>query len=173
MFHTGYVSAGTITTTDGGAAASYKMSGMPTGIGGAVKFNFGKHLRIGSEGYVSTLRYGVKGSYGSVGWGGVLADCIWSGGRFAPFAGATVGGGRVRNLTLAQPPADDFEVEAGASFRSYPVMIVAPFAGVEYAATKSMRLVVKVDWMLCVSNCKPDYPSGPRIYFGFAFSRRK
>lgn len=174
MVHTGYLSAGTITINSGGESVSYNMSGAPVGIGGAMKFNFGGNLRLGMEGYASKLKYGVKGSYCSVGWGGFLADYVFTTkGRFKPFVGGTIGGGRVRNLTLATSPGDDYEAETGSSFRSYPVMMVTPFAGVEYAASDNMRVVLKADWSFAVANNMADYPSGFRIYIGFAFCRGK
>lgn len=171
MLHTGYVSAGTINITSGGSSVPHEISGMPTGIGGAIKFGFGRHLRVGTEGYVSTLKYGGYGSYASVGWGGVLADCIWYAGRIHPFAGATLGGGNVKNLTLSGPVGNDFVAEEGVSFRKYGFMCVTPFAGVEYAASSHMRLTFKVDWIINVSNRQPDFPGGPRIYLGFMFCR--
>lgn len=174
MLHTGYLYGGRTTVFDGAGlrVSDQKMRGMPTGIGGAVKFHFGKWLRIGTEGYVSTLKYGDHGSNIRVGWGGILVDGIWkTGGRISPFAGFTVGGGSASNLTLATEAPDDFIAEENASFRKYPFACIVPYVGLEYDATSRVRIVLKADYMINVSNSQPDFPSGPRIYIGFLFYR--
>ncbi len=172
MLHTGYVSAGTISLQGvGGAITSQEMSGMPTGIGGAIKFHFGKYLRLGTEGYSTSLKYGPHNSSLNIGWGGILVDGLYRMGRWAPFAGLTFGGGSVKNLTVTAPVHDDFDVEANISYRRYSFMTVTPFAGVEFAATSHMHLMFKADWMTNVSNPQPDFPSGPRFYLGFSFYR--
>lgn len=177
MVHTGYLYGGNITTVSdgGGSLYSSRLSGAPTGIGGAARIHLGRHLRIGSEGYVSTLHYGGKGndSHARIGWGGVLADCIWQLGRLAPYVGGTVGGGGFKNLTLESPTPLDWQVESNASFRRYTFMVVAPFAGVEYALTDKIRLNLKLDWMINLTNRQRDFATGPRIYFGFSFYRLK
>jgi hypothetical protein len=170
--HTGYLSAGTTDFRDvGGTPFSQDMSGMPVGIGGAVRFHFGKYLRLGAEGYSTSLKYGPHNSCLNIGWGGILVDGLCRMGRWAPFAGVTLGGGSVCNLTLTAPVRDDFDVEDNISYRRYSFLTVTPFAGVEFAATSHMHLVFKADWMTNVSNPQPDFPSGPRFYFGFSFYR--
>jgi opacity protein-like surface antigen len=139
------------------------------------RVHLGKHLRVGTEGYVSTLNYGGKGndSHARIGWGGLLADCMWQLGRWAPYVGGTIGGGGMKNLTLRNPTPLDNEVESDASFRRYSFMLVAPFAGVEFALTDKIRLNLKVDWLVNLTNRQPDFPTGPRVYLGFSFYRLK
>lgn len=173
MVHTGYLYGGNITLTDGLTEYPQKLSGVPTGIGGAARVHFGRHLRVGCEGYVTTLQYGQYDSYATIGWGGVLADCIWRFGRWAPYAGASFGGGSFKNLTLTAPTPLDNRTEERSSFRKYSFVTLVPFAGVEFTMTDKIRLAVKVDWMLNLSNPQPDFVSGPRIYLGFAFYRTK
>lgn len=173
MLHTGWLSAGNITVAGNSGAFTQKMSGMPTGVGGAMKIRFGDWFRFGTEGYVSTLRYGDHGSNARVGWGGLLVDAIWHAGRLSPFAGVTFGGGNVRNLTLGETAGMDFDAEKNVSYRKYSFLTAIPFAGVEYAMTSHMHIVLKVDWMTNLSNRQPDFPRGPRIYIGFAFFRGK
>ncbi len=84
MVHTGYLGGGE--TFNG-----QNVRGVPTGIGGVARIHLGDHLRVGSEGYVTTLRYGSGDSHARIGWGGVLADWHWQLGRWAPYAGGTVG----------------------------------------------------------------------------------
>ena len=75
----------------------------------------------------------------------------------------------VRNLTLTAAQQNDMVLEEGVSYRTYSFMAVAPFVGVEFEMTRRMRLVLKADCLLDVSNPQPDFPIGPRIYFGFVF----
>ena len=56
--------------------------GMTYGLGGSMRVNLMKHLRVGCEGFSSTVKSGVtdqrdflqKGSYIRTGWGGIIAD---------------------------------------------------------------------------------------------------
>lgn len=48
MVHTGYL-------IDNIPALDYKASGMSFGFGGVLRFHVGNHVRLGGEGYVSTL----------------------------------------------------------------------------------------------------------------------
>lgn len=174
LFHTGYVWGGTADLTSGGLpVGSQRMEGMPTGLGGGARLHFGKHLRIGGEGHLSTLNYGDYASHIRIGWGGILADCIWQKRKFSPFAGVTFGGGSAKNLTLTSKTPLDFEVEPNASYRKYSFLCIVPFAGVEYAATDKVRIMLKADYMLNLTNRQPDFVSGPRIYIGFSFYRTK
>lgn len=168
--HAGYVSAGTVMFTGaGGAQYPQAVKGMTSGIGGAIRVHLGDYLRVGSEGYVTQLSYGPYDSYVDIGWGGVLVDCIWNRGKFSPFAGVTLGGGSVKHLTMMSGTLDDFITEPAISFRKYGFMAVVPFAGVEYAAGRRIRLYLKADYMICVSRRMPDFPSGPRFYVGLSF----
>ena len=172
MVHSGYVSAGNVTFTppNGGVPVTAKISGLPLGIGGALKIHFGKHLRIGTEGYSSNLRYGKNGSYEHTGWGGLLVDGVLPLGRWFPFAGITLGGGGVKNVTVLQDTTGDFALDDGTtSYRKYTFMALAPFVGVEYALTDRIHLVLKADWLLDATSRQSDFVRGPRVYFGFMF----
>lgn len=171
MLHSGYVWGKQFSFTDNAGAVlrTGKMSGLPTGIGGALKFGFGKHLRIGCEGYVSTLTYDEHGSYSQTGWGGILADWIWTHKRWSWFIGCTFGGGSVRNTSFMSDTHLDFVIEDNTSFRHYGFAAVAPFAGVEFALTGKIHLTLKTDYLMNVSNPQADFVSGPRVYLGFMF----
>lgn len=175
MLNTGYIQGKKFEIFDnaGSSLGTWQPKGMPFGIGGAVRLHFGDHLRVGSEGYVSTLDYKPKGSFASVGWGGVLVDAMWQIKRVAPFVGATIGGGSYQNLTLAEPYADDFIEESHASFRKYPVFALVPFTGLEVMLTTKIRLVFKVDYFTNLLKNPGDFVSGPRFFFGFMFYRMK
>ncbi len=173
MIHSGYVQSGsfTLTSSDGNTVKPMQLKGLPFGIGGAARVHFGKHLRVGSEGYVSTLSYANK-SYASIGWGGVLADCAWTLGRFTPFVGGTLGGGRMKNVSVLQKPEEDYLLEGNnVSYRNYSFLTCVPFIGVEYALNKKIHIMMKVDYMLNISNPQDDFLNGVRVYLGFAFCR--
>ena len=146
------------------------MTKAPLGIGGALRLRFGDYLRVGTEGYTSSLSYGDYGSSLSIGWGGLLVDCVLPLGRFAPYVGATIGGGVVENLTLAEKPATDLLPEQGVSYRKYGVGVVVPFIGTDYRLTERMSLTFKADYMLPLGSSHFDFPSGPRCYVGFMFN---
>lgn len=170
MIHTGYVSSRDFTVTSlSGNMHEFNASGAPFGLGGAARFMFGKHLRIGAEGYVSTLGYGENGSHAKTGWGGILADCAWDLGKIRLFAGGTAGGGSQANLTIISPLGDDYIAEELVSYRKYSFAALVPFIGMEYALNGRISLVAKVDWMLNLSGCQDDFVSGPRLYLGFMF----
>lgn len=167
MVHSGWVSAGSVTV---GLAQPQRVSGLPMGIGGALKVRFGDHLRVGTEGYTSALGYGDWGSSLSIGWGGLLVDWCWQMGRFMPYVGATVGGGVVENLTLTSEPQMDFLPEESISYRKYGAGLLVPFVGVEYGITERMSLTFKADYMFSLSPNVSDFPSGVRCYVGFMFN---
>jgi hypothetical protein len=170
MLHTGYVqSHGYYPIAEGAALDFVRPKGAPFGIGGAVKVHLGQHFRVGSEGYVSTLKHGVKGSYCSLGWGGLLMDSHWNIGNFTTFVGGTVGGGRYKNLTLQQPYGFDYEVEPNTSFRSYSVMVLTPFVGFEYAAKCNFHISLKLDYIVNLNHREADFVEGVRIYLGVMF----
>ncbi|MCQ2136080.1 MAG: hypothetical protein MJY67_04105 [Bacteroidales bacterium] len=176
MIHCGYAWGGSFDylSADGASTiGSEHMRGVPYGIGGAMKVGLGKHLRVGAEGYVSTLHYGKRlnhRSYATTGWGGVLADCIWTKERWSWFIGATIGGGSVKNISMLENTPLDYKVENGSvSFRRYGFMAVSPYIGFEYALTPKVHLTSKVDCLVNVTGREKDFAIGPRVYFGFMF----
>ena len=166
MLHAGWVSRGDMVVS----GASQSLSGATMGIGGAVRLRFGDHLRVGTEGYTSSLGYGKWGSSLSIGWGGLLVDWSWKRGRFTPFVGTTIGGGVVENLTLTREPALDVAPEDGVSYRNYGVGVVVPFVGVEYSLSERMSLMLRGDWMFSLGRSEFDFPSGVRCYVGVMFN---
>lgn len=173
MVHSGYLFGGelNIVGSDNNPIGSQTIEGIPFGIGGAMRFHFGKHLRVGCEGYSSTLNYGETGSYLTIGWGGILADYLWKHNKFSFFAGGTLGGGVVKNTTFFNKVDLDFIAEQENSFRKYGLMLCTPFVGVEYDLTSKIKLVLKTDYMIDITNQQPDFVNGVRFYLGFMFSR--
>ena len=70
MLHLGYISTDV-------KPLDYKAEGITKGIGGAIRFHFGEHYRIGTEGYVSTMSLMNNGSYMKTFWAGLLNDFYW------------------------------------------------------------------------------------------------
>lgn len=173
MLHSGYVQSGSfMVTPQSGAAQEISMSGAPFGIGGSMRFLFGRHMRVGAEGYVSNLTYGKNRSHAKTGWGGLLADCAWELGRCRLFAGGTVGGGGQTNTIILSPSGNDYRTDEIA-YRKYTFAALSPFAGVEIRLTDKVDLVLKADWLLNISRRQDDFVSGPRLYVGIMFGHRK
>ena len=58
--HAGWVGGGSVrlTTPAGRPLPVQRVRGVPFGIGGSIRFHFGEHLRVGTEGYGTYLDYG-------------------------------------------------------------------------------------------------------------------
>ncbi len=182
MFHLGYVQSKNFQFNDllGNPLENpYQLKGMAYGIGGAIRVGFGKHLRVGMEGYVSTHKYGPNASSAKIGWGGLLLDSHWKIDKVTIFAGGVIGGGSYTHSTLTNKEnesshdyKDDFTIEnQDISFRKYPFLVIDPFFGVEYALTKRISAVAKIDYMLNATNWSDDYINGPRFFIGIMFGR--
>ena len=171
MIHTGYVGSKDLNiTTLSGTGLGQKVNGAPFGLGGSIKFLFGKHLRVGAEGYVSTLTYGKYESHAETGWGGILADCVWNCGKKCRiFAGGTIGGGNQTNTTILSPVRDDYIAEECISYRKYAFFAIAPFIGLEYSLTPKVNVVLKIDRLINAGRSRGDFVSGPRLYLGILF----
>ena len=74
--------------------------------------------------------------------------------------------------TVLDATTSDFILDDGTtSYRKYAFMAVCPYIGVEYALTRKVHIVLRADCLLDVTSRQPDFPLGPRIYFGFMFWR--
>ena len=166
MLHTGYLSAGEVDMPD--LQENIKIQGVPWGLGGLLRFNVGKHLRIGGEGYNSTLHYGKNKSYTTLSWGGILIDCQWEINKITLFFGATIGGGSVKNITVINAVSPHAAGE-NAVYRKYSVAVADPFIGMEYAVAQRVRLITKVDYVFNIAKRQPDFATGVRVYAGVVF----
>ncbi len=174
MLHIGYAKSNefTVTQPDGSNPQTLQASGAPMGIGGAVRIKFGNYLRVGTEGYVSTLNYGEYDSYASVGWGGLSLDCSWEFNKWTMYVGSVFGGGSYEHLTLLGSTPEDYLLENNiTSYRKYGFAVVDPYFGVEYALTPRIHVTLKADYLLNVSNHQDDFISGFRLFAGFMFCR--
>lgn len=152
------------------------LSGASMGLGGALRVGFGKYLRVGIEGYVSTLKYKPQGSSAKIGWGGLLLDSHWHIKKFTIFTGGVIGSGSYTHITMIDKGMsvvdNDYIVENQyVSYRHYPFLAIVPFVGMEYSLTKRISVVAKIDYMLNVTNWADDYAAGPRFFVGFMFGR--
>lgn len=170
MVNVGYGFSGryALYDADGQMLEQLSPAGVPVGMGGALRVNFGKHLRVGGAGYVSTMNYGGNGSYSRIGWGGVLADSKWDIDRWTLFVGGMFGGGTARHLNIINDEHDEFQV-ARSSFREYPFLAFDPFFGAEYAMTHKIHLVFQVDYIVNITARRDDFVQGPRFFLGFMF----
>ena len=153
MVHTGYL-------FDNIPALDYKASGMSFGLGGV--------LRLGGEGYVSTLPQKRNGSHVRMGWGGMVADFYWPIKRWAPYVGLCVGGGKTSTLLVLDGSDRDWEAETNAVVHKEPFFFVNPYLGVEFALTDAVHLTLKADHLFPFK--AEAVPAGVRVYFGFVFA---
>lgn len=161
MVHTGYLSASL-------PAGGYDAAGVPFGIGGTMRIHLGPVVRLGGEGFISTLSLMDNGSYVRIGWGGVVAEARWKIGRWHPFAGATLGGGSANSLLVFNGDTDDWLAEPNTVFHTESFMLVDPHLGVEYALTERIVLTSRLSWLLPLRSV--DVPLGPRLFVGFVFN---
>ncbi|MBR1835427.1 MAG: hypothetical protein IJ785_07990 [Bacteroidales bacterium] len=147
---------------------NYTAKGVTTGIGGTLRFHLCRHLRVGCEGFMSTLSQLGNDSYVRLGWGGVVVDAYWQLDRWTPYVGLTLGGGNATTLLVFDGSSDDWLPEPNAVLHSEGFMFVDPYLGIEYALTEAVHLTLRVDRLAPFSHS--DIPTGPRLYLGFIFT---
>jgi hypothetical protein len=156
---------------------SISPSGMTYGLGGSMRVHLMKHLRVGCEGFSSTMKSGVtdqhdflqKGSYIRTGWGGLIADACWRGEKIWPYIGGSVGGGATRALYIVEGSQDDWAPEQTAIFHKQGFGYVNPYVGMDYCLTKRIHATFRLDWMLAFAKEQLLLPTGPRLYVGIMF----
>lgn len=156
---------------------SISPQGMTTGIGGSLRINLWKHLRVGCEGYVSTMKSGAtdmknvlqSGSYVRTGSGGLIADACWRMEKVWPYIGAAVGGGAMRTLSVVEGTEEDWRPEDFAMLTKQGFGYVDPYVGVDWCMTRRIHLTVRMDWMLAFADKQLVMPTGPRFFIGFMF----
>jgi hypothetical protein len=153
------------------------VEGFSNGMGGAMRVNLWSHLRVGAEGYVSTLDvqnsnardFLADGSSIRTGLGGVLVDFCWHKGRWWPYLGVGVGGGAMRGLYILEGSQNDWSPEPYALFNKQTFFYVSPFVGTDFCLTPKVHLTVKADWMLSLHDGSLLQPTGMRLFLGFMF----
>ena len=162
MLHTGYVKANI-------KPLNYIAEGASNGIGGAIRFHFGQHYRIGTEGYVSTLNLMNNGSYMKTFWAGLINDFYWEIGKFMPYAGITIGGGALTDCFIFDGDNHDWEKESNVIINKQPFIAIDPIIGCDYCISESIHITVKFDYLFGFNNKDLYLPTGPRAYIGFIF----
>ena len=176
MVHAGYLfgqPAGAILPT----GEQISMQGLTYGLGGSMRVNLMKHLRIGCEGFSSNVKscmtdqhdFLQKGSYIRTGWGGVIADACWRMEKVWPYIGGSVGGGAMRTLSIVDGSQDDWQAEGTAILHKQGFGYVNPYVGMDYCITKRIHATFRLDWMLAFANKQLVFPTGPRLYVGIMF----
>ena len=164
MLHAGYLFGNALPEMN-----NFALSAATKGIGGAIRFNFGRHLRIGTEGYSSTASFLKNGSYLNMGWGGLLVDFPFYYKRWTIFGGATVGGGGYKGVYMFSGETSDWEPEKELVYRKSAFTFVDPFFGAEYAVSQRIGIILKADCLIPINSAAADIPIGPRLYIGFMF----
>lgn len=162
MLHVGYIN-GEITPLD------YQANGATKGIGGAIRFHFGDHFRLGTEGYTSSMDLMDNGSYIETFWAGLLADMYIVKGKFMPYAGLTVGAGAATSFLLFEGDGNDWDAEPNTVFNKTGFLALNPYIGCDYIVSDTFHLTLKMDYLQGFSKKELYLPTGPRTYLGFIF----
>ena len=176
MVHAGYLfgqPAGAMLPT----GEQISMQGLTYGLGGSMRVNLWKYLRVGCEGFSSDLKTGVsdqyaflqKGSYIRTGWGGILADACWRGEKVWPYIGGSIGGGAMHSLMVVDGSQDDWTPETLSILNKQSFVYVGPYVGMDVCLTKRIHFTFRLDWMLAFAQKSILLPTGPRLYVGFMF----
>mgnify|MGYP002517798207 CR=1 FL=1 len=156
---------------------SISPQGLTTGIGGSLRINLWKRLRVGCEGYVSTMKSGAtdmrnflqSGSYIRTGSGGVIADACWRMDKVWPYIGGSIGGGAMRSLYVLEGSQDDWVAEDAAWLHKTSFFYVNPYVGLDWCMTQKVHMTFRVDWMMALHKGDLVMPTGPRLLVGFMF----
>lgn len=156
---------------------SISSQGLTYGIGGSLRINLKKHLRVGCEGFVSTMNSNFTnkhnvlqpGSYIRTGWGGLLADACWRGEKVWPYIGGSIGGGAMHSLMVVDGNQDDWTPENYTILNKQSFFYIGPYAGIDVCLTKRIHFTFRLDWMMAFAQKSILLPTGPRLYVGFMF----
>ena len=176
MLHTGYL-FGENPSAILPSGNNITPQGLTKGIGGALRIYLLNHLRVGCEGFISTMnsnhtdmRQTLKsGSYIRSGWGGLCADACWRLEKFWPYIGGSIGGGTMRSLSVVDGCENDWKPEPLAMLTKQSFCYVNPYIGIDWCMTNRVHITFRFDWMLALAHQQILYPTGPRLYFGFMF----
>ena len=177
MLHTGYLFGMDKNAPLTPEGKSCSPQGALYGIGGCLRVHLYKFLRVGFEGFVSTMPSSLSdcnsrlkaGSYLRTGCGGVLADCCWRLEKAWPYIGGTIGGGSLKGLYIQEGDQTSWTPDPISTFHKQSFFYVTPYVGCDYCMTRKVHLTFRLDWMLAFHKTELVMPTGPRLYFGFMF----
>ena len=147
------------------------------GLGGSLRVHLWKHLRVGGEGFVSTMNSATTdmkhilqdGSYIRTGWGGLVLDACWRKEKVWPYIGGSMGGGAMRSLYLLEGSQDDWIAEDAAWLHKTSFFYINPYVGIDWCLTQKVHMTFRMDWLLALSQGDLVMPTGPRLLVGFMF----
>jgi len=177
LLHTGYLFGQNQNAPRDAEGVLCSPQGAMFGIGGAVRVHLMNHLRIGGEGFVSTMPSTTtdcrqrlqSGSYIRTGWGGVLADAYWRCEKIWPYIGCTLGGGAMRSLYILEGNENDWEEEDRALFHKESFFFLDPYVGLDWCMKEKVHMTFRFDWLVALHHSALVQPTGPRISVGFMF----
>lgn len=184
MLHTGYLfgqDKNAPKTSDGRLCSP---EGATFGIGGAARIHLWRLLRVGGEGFVSTMGSNTSncktllqpGSYIRSGWGGINMDACWRDlplvgkKQLWPYIGGAVGGGATRSFYLLEGNQHDWLPEQKSVFHKQAFCYIDPYIGFDACLSTKMHLTFRLDWMIALHKNQLVLPTGPRLYVGFMFT---
>ncbi len=148
-----------------------KIEGFCSGIGGKLVFPVTDHVRVGTEGYVTSYNYKNNEGFYKLGWGGLLVEYQFEQRKLMPVVGVTFGGGGIKDLYPVLGDYTDNFPDA-AIYKKYSSLVIAPQISLEYRLTSHINLATKVDYLFYPGLDYPEYVArGPRLYLGILFSR--
>jgi hypothetical protein len=177
MGHAGYLFGVNEDAPSTSAGVLCSPQGGTFGLGGALRVHLWKHLRVGGEGFVSTMNSGTTdlknvlqdGSYIRTGWGGLVMDACWREEKVWPYIGASVGGGAMRSLYVLDGNQDDWQAENSAFLHKTSFLYFNPYMGLDWCMTQKVHMTFRVDWMMAMHKGDLLLPTGPRLLIGFMF----
>lgn len=156
---------------------SISPQGITYGLGGSMRVHLWKYLRVGIEGFSSTMKSEAtdqhnilqKGSYIRTGWGGAIADACWRTEKVWPYIGGSIGGGAMRTLSVVEGSQYDWNPERIAVLHKQGFGYINPYVGLDYCITRRIHATFRLDWMLAFAKEQLILPTGPRLYVGIMF----
>lgn len=144
-----------------------KLNHTSLGLGGKISYRIHNNIRIGLEGYNSKAIYNKDGSFYSLGWGGLLIECIYPINNLRFFSGISIGGGNNKHLKILSNNNNNPKT---VYWNKDAVFILNPYLGMEYSLTKKINFSSKIDYILSPS--QDLYYKGIRLYIGFLFNMK-
>lgn len=189
--HLGYGFAKSANQLYGNASdhiSGLQKDGIMIGIGGLMRVHMLDHIRLGVEGYFSTMPLHNNSSV-RMGWGGPMLDAYMTWKTVRPFVGLGLGGGAIQRTYVeqdirAKEPTEEGEendMVYNASFTKSSFFYLDPTIGLDIILSKSMSMTIRMDYLLPFGKNRGITeggtttwgsflsPNGPRFYLGFVF----
>lgn len=189
LLHTGYLFGKDGRAPSNAEGVLCSPAGATFGIGGTMRVHLWKLLRVGCEGFVSSMPSSTtdcrdalqRGSYIRSGWGGINMDACWrdlppvAKTQLWPYIGASLGGGATHSFYLLEGSQYDWAEEQHSVIHKQSFLYVDPYIGFDVCVSRKMHLTFRIDWLLALNTRAQSaaevlqLPTGPRLYLGFMF----